>query len=359
LGEETPFRVLALDGGGIRGVLPALLLQEMERRTSKPIPELFDLVVGTSTGGILALALTAPRTGDRFTPADLVKLYETQGGRIFAPWPQTNDAVKLAEDVIERVLHIPAPDPHTPGLPLSWTRAILHPKFGGDGIEAALREVLGTATLADIKSPYVAVTCYELETRALRLLRSWEAATTPSADFPVWQAARATSAAPVFFPPATITTADGQATVHCVDGGVCVNDPAVLALAEARRLLREIGSPNRDVLVISVGTGALPSSSLPYAPVANAGLLEWIKHGLMDVLMGSGAFAANFELGELLADDRHFRLQPSTSGPTWNANPAMDDWSAANMAQLEAAANGFIAAQGALFEQVCALIAPA
>jgi hypothetical protein len=147
--------------------------------------------------------------------------------------------------------------------------------------------------------------------------------------------------------------------VHCVDGGVCVNDPAVLALAEARKLLRALGSPNRDVLVVSIGTGAPPPSSLPFAPVANAGLLEWIKHGLMDVLMGSGAFAANFELGELLADDRHFRLQPSTSGPTWSANPAMDDWSAGNMAQLEAAANGFIAAQGPLFEQVTALLVPA
>ena len=92
MSEETPFRVLALDGGGIRGVLPALLLQELERRTGRTVPELFDLVVGTSTGGILALALTAPRTGDRFTPADLVKLYETQGGRIFAPWPQRDEA---------------------------------------------------------------------------------------------------------------------------------------------------------------------------------------------------------------------------------------------------------------------------
>jgi patatin-like phospholipase/acyl hydrolase len=356
--EERPFRVLALDGGGIRGVLPALLLGELERRASKTVPELFDLIVGTSTGGILALALTAPRAGDRFTPADLVKLYETQGGRIFAPWPQKNDAVKLAEDVIDRVLHIPAPDPHTPGLPLPWTHAILHPKFGGDGIEAALREVLGTAALADIKSPYVAVTSYELEARALRLLRSWEAATTPASNFPVWQAARATSAAPVFFPPATITTVDGQTTIHCVDGGVCVNDPAVLALAEARKLLREIGSPDRDILVVSIGTGAPPSSPLPYAPVANAGLLEWIKHGLMDVLMGSGAFAANFELGELLADDRHFRLQASTIGPTWSASPAMDDWSAPNMAQLEAAANGFIAAQGALFQQIAGLLVP-
>lgn len=359
MSEETPFRVLALDGGGIRGVLPALLLQELERRSGHTIPELFDLVVGTSTGGILALALSAPRQGARFTPADLVKLYETQGGRIFAPWPQTNDAVKLAEDVIDRVLHIPAPDPHTPGLPLPWTRAILHPKFGGDGIEAALREVLGAAALADVKSPHVAVTAYELETRSLRLLRSWEAATTPSSNFPVWQAARATSAAPVFFPPATITSVDGQTTVHCVDGGVCVNDPAVLALSEARRLLRALGAANRDILVVSVGTGAPPPSSLPFAPVQAAGLLEWIKHGLMDVLMGSGAFAANFELGELLADDRHFRLQPSTSGPTWNANPAMDDWSAGNMAQLEAAANGFIAAESALFEQVTALLVPA
>ena len=353
MGDQTPFRVLALDGGGIRGVLPAVLLGELEARTGRATADLFDLIVGTSTGGILALALSAPRAGARFTPADLVKLYETQGSRIFAPWPRSEGS-RVVEDLLERALHIDSGG--EPGRPLPWTRAILHPKFTAAGIEGALQEVLGAAALGSVTGTRVAVTAYDLDARELRLFRSWEAAATPSANFPIWQAARATSAAPVFFPPAVLTSLDGSTTLHCVDGGVCVNDPAVLAVAEARRLLREIGQGERSVLVVSVGTGAPPSSSLPFAAVQNAGLLEWARHGLLDVIMGSGAFAANFELGELLGDDQHFRLQPATSGPGYAADPAMDDVSASNVAQLEAAARAFIAAQGPLFDQLARIL---
>lgn len=352
--SDAPFRVLALDGGGIRGVLPAVLLGELEARTGRATADLFDLIVGTSTGGILALALSAPRGGARFTPADLVKLYETQGMRIFAPWPRSEGS-RVVEDVLERALHLDSGGGE-PGRPLPPTRAILHPKFTAEGIEGALQEVLGTAALGSITATRVAVTAYDLDARALRLFRSWEAAATPSANFPIWHAARATSAAPVFFPPAVVTTVDGSTTLHCVDGGVCVNDPAVLAVAEAHRLLRELGQDGRSVLVVSLGTGAPPSSSLPFAAVQNAGLLEWVRHGLLDVIMGSGAFAANFELGELLGGDQHFRLQPATSGPGYAADPAMDDVSASNLAQLVAAAHAFIAAQGTIFDQLARIL---
>ena len=56
-------RVLAIDGGGIRGVIPAVLLAELERRAKRPVAELFDLIAGTSTGGILAAALTVAGRG--------------------------------------------------------------------------------------------------------------------------------------------------------------------------------------------------------------------------------------------------------------------------------------------------------
>ena len=58
-----PFRVLAIDGGGIRGIIPAAVLAELERRLARAIADVFDLVVGTSTGGILALGLTVPDDG--------------------------------------------------------------------------------------------------------------------------------------------------------------------------------------------------------------------------------------------------------------------------------------------------------
>ena len=72
-------RVLAIDGGGIRGLIPALVLTELERRAGRRTFELFDLIAGTSTGGILACALCAPEP----LPPTIVKLYEEEGPEIF------------------------------------------------------------------------------------------------------------------------------------------------------------------------------------------------------------------------------------------------------------------------------------
>ena len=73
-------RVLAIDGGGIRGLIPALVLAELERRAGRQVFELFDLIAGTSTGGILACALCAP---EALPAAELVALYEEEGPEIF------------------------------------------------------------------------------------------------------------------------------------------------------------------------------------------------------------------------------------------------------------------------------------
>src|SRR6476646_6047412 len=78
-------KVLAIDGGGIRGVIPAMLLTEIEKRTGRAIAELFDVIAGTSTGGILALGLTKHNSSGKpaYSAADLVHLYEAEGQKIF------------------------------------------------------------------------------------------------------------------------------------------------------------------------------------------------------------------------------------------------------------------------------------
>ena len=78
-------RILAIDGGGIRGMIPAIVLAEIERRTGRRAADLFDLIAGTSTGGILACGLTRPGTDGTptFTAADLIGLYESEGPEIF------------------------------------------------------------------------------------------------------------------------------------------------------------------------------------------------------------------------------------------------------------------------------------
>ena len=84
------FRVPSIDGGGIRGIIPATILAEIEDRTGRAIAEMFDLIAGTSTGGILALALTMPGDGGkpRYRAEDLISLYEKEGRRIFSRPPK-------------------------------------------------------------------------------------------------------------------------------------------------------------------------------------------------------------------------------------------------------------------------------
>src|SRR5450755_4583434 len=113
--------ILSIDGGGIRGVIPALILQQFEQRLGAPIASVFDLVAGTSTGGILALGLTtnAPGRTTPYAASDLVSFYHDQGGSIFRN---------------------------------HWWRPVTdlgRPEFSADGLTAALQKTFGDAQLKD------------------------------------------------------------------------------------------------------------------------------------------------------------------------------------------------------------------
>ena len=166
---DKPYRILSLDGGGIRGLVPALILASLEAETGKRITDLFDLVVGTSTGGILALALTGdnPPTAEK-----LVGLYEKEGGKIFD------------RSFCRRL----------PG------HALLDEKYSGKGLIEVLKEYLGKNSLLSDATTDVLVTSYALERRMPFLFKSTKAkdpATKKTHDFKLWEVGRATLSANV------------------------------------------------------------------------------------------------------------------------------------------------------------------
>ena len=133
----TPYRILSLDGGGIRGVIPATVLAAMERELGQPIASSFDMIAGTSTGGILALALTIPGADGRprYSPADIVKMYVDEGPSIFhaSPWEK-----------------------------LARLGNLNGPKYGCSGIEGVLKQYFGDARLKDALTD-VLITAYEID----------------------------------------------------------------------------------------------------------------------------------------------------------------------------------------------------
>src|SRR3954454_10510394 len=171
--------VLSVDGGGIRGVIPAMVLADLEERTGKATAELFDLIAGTSTGGIIALALTVP--GDdgkpRWTANDLVDLYLTEGPRIFH---------------------------HTIGRMIESGLGLLDEKYSARPLEEALSTYLGDAMVSEALTD-VLVTSYDLEHRKPFFSKTDRAKQTPQHDWSMRAAARATAAAPTYFEPEKLT----------------------------------------------------------------------------------------------------------------------------------------------------------
>ena len=145
-------RILSIDGGGIRGIIPAMLLAEIERRTERPIAHLFDLVAGTSTGGIIALGLTIPKYpgAPLYSAQRFVELYENEGARIF------HRSLLRAMFAIDN---------------LTWK------KYSSTGIEQVLRNILATRGCGTPPRD-VLITSYEIERSFPFFFRAESARTT-------------------------------------------------------------------------------------------------------------------------------------------------------------------------------------
>lgn len=316
--------ILALDGGGIRGVIPARVLASLEERAGLPACRLFDLVAGTSTGGIIALALTTPgadRTSPRYSAEDLVDLYQTRGPEIFrrSAWHSLTSLGGLAG-----------------------------PKYPADAVEGVLREYFGAARLSDALTS-VLVTSYDTAAAAPYFFKSYRqpsgAGPGPPDDHLAWQAARATSAAPTYFPPFLLPGAEpGTPSRSLVDGGVFANNPGMCALADAYKLF---GAAGCRYLVVSLGTGK-DELALRYEQVKDRGLLRWAVP-ILKVVFDGVSDTVDYQLAEMA--DRYWRFQEE------GLVQEMDDASPEAVGRLLAAADALVAAHGAELGELARILA--
>lgn len=317
-------RVLSIDGGGIRGIIPAAIMAEVERRTRKPIAELFDLIAGTSTGGILALGAAKPAGAKpQYRAEEMVALYETEGARIFyrSPW-----------QIVRTV------------------GGMLDERYPTEGVETVLEEYFGGAMLSESLTD-VMVTSYEIERRAPFFFKSWKAKASARDEFAMWQVARATSAAPSYFEPAQIRRR--AATYTLVDGGVVANNPAMCAYVEARKLYPDAAR----FVVVSLGTGNL-TRPLPYSQAKEWGLAEWLGP-LFNVVFDGVADSVDYQMRLLLSPaakdgpGSYYRLQAVLA----EGREEFDDVSRANIRALKMIAHDLIAANSGAIDELCGQLA--
>jgi hypothetical protein len=286
-------RILTIDGGGLRGIIPAMMLAEIEERTGKPASALFDLIAGTSTGGLIALALAKPAP---MTATEIVQFYQRDGPTIFRR--------RLLKSVQQLV------------------RSAYSPK----GLEAALLATFDDDRLSETNPPVV-VMSYELQSRIPWFFKTLRAQKEPSYDFLLRDIARATSAAPTYFPPERLPIQGGQpfSVGQFIDGGVYANNPGVCGFVEASKLKKGLGGLPRTVVSLGTSLSAQPGPTR----AMGWGILHWLnprqQEPLLNAMLDGMSKTVKHQLKHLCdpvtTPHRCFRFDPEPRG----VSVAVDD----------------------------------
>jgi patatin-like phospholipase/acyl hydrolase len=282
----TKFRILSIDGGGLRGIIPVLVLQEIERRSGgRRIHELFDLFAGTSTGGLIACALAA--SVDDKTPLltldQILAIYTEKGKDIF---PQRNWLGNAVNKMV----------------------SLKRPEYDPAGLDKVLRDLLGKRRITDCIRP-IFIPSYDLFNNEDVFFKSRHALTDPMANSELYDVCRATSAAPTYFP-AYDCLYEGKRRTF-IDGGMFMNNPALGAVVEVSKYHADpiYNRPELafdDICVLSVGTGHY-TPDIARKKVESWGILDWAKP-VTDIMMQGMNQAVTYETEELLEDGNFMRL---------------------------------------------------
>lgn len=318
--------ILSIDGGGIRGILPGTILVHIEnllqKKTQNPearLADYFDLISGTSTGGILTCAYLIPDNNGRpkLSAQAAVDLYLNSGESIFAlPMRQK----------------------------LKSLFGIAQEKYSSDNLIKALKDNFGKAMLNELLNPCL-ITSYDIKSRSGFFMGTQRAQKNPEThNFPAWHAALATASAPTFFEPALLKDSKGT-KYPLVDGGVFANNPTMCAYSEARTMDFE-GKTNKptakDMFIISLGTG---TNEKPYAygKVKKWGVAQWIRP-IVNIMMSGVSDTTDYHLKQIFdtlegeQKNNYYRIEPELE----KAKPDMDEASKENMGNLQSAGNDYV-----------------
>jgi len=322
-------RILSLDGGGIRGIITCVILKYIEEQLQKldnptaKIGDYFDLIAGTSTGGILASILLFPDNDNKakYSVETALDLYAKRGETIFN--------VSFWQHIINPF-------------------GLFSEKISQRALEKQLEEVFGNLEIKKFIKPSL-ITSYDIFHRRAKFFTSHEA-DSDLENFLVKDVCRATSAAPTYFEPAKIKSLYGQ-EFTLIDGGVYANNPALCAYAEARKIefSKILNNPLKpdfpsisDMIIVSVGTGEV-LKPYTFRQFENAGKVKWIQP-LIDILLSANVETTDYHVRKMYETlgarnaKNYYRLMPSLK----NASSEMDDVSEKNIYELIQAGLAYI-----------------
>lgn len=313
---QKKYRILSIDGGGIRGIIPASIvvyienrLQRLSKNPEARIGDYFDFIAGTSTGAILAASYLCPAaiegTTYRYTATDALRFYLEKGNYIFS--------TDIWNKVTSMGGFLKARYPHQP-------------------LEKVLNVAFRQTKVSELVKPCL-ITSYDVERKTPVFFQSHVAKENNTLDFYVKDVCRAAASAPLYFEPARIHSVT-ETSYTLIDGSVYANNPTLCALTEAAVLFGNKGVPLTvdQFEVVSLGTGR-NQKVYTYEQVKDWGGLGWLNP-LLDVMINGASDAIERELTvqfqALQAIDSYHRIQPELVA----ANQEMDDASPENITRL-------------------------
>lgn len=318
---KLPFHILALDGGGVRGLVTAVVLERLEKKLQKHQPhkliaDYFDVIAGTSTGSLIACALSKG-----LSASEIKDFYIHNSQIIFPP----------SKILVHSILN--------------WIRlGSSHPIYRDRGLKMVLKYIFGNLKFGELKKPTI-VTSYDTYNRQAVVFKNTKLA---HEDIAIWEICRASSAAPIGFPGYEMKhkpflddlrlkgyAIPENSGIPLIDGGVFANNPALCAIAERLRWNNKLPDnpkwnasipenvSQKDIIVASFGTGQ-QVKKIGAQQVKQWGALEWLSPRndlpLLDVLF-DGAGDAVCYIAEQIFGNYYFRFQPhfDKNIPTFSA----------------------------------------
>ncbi len=326
-------KILSIDGGGIRGILPAAVMAHLERRAQLAsgnneirIADMFHLLAGTSAGGILTCLYLTPKNSPqdnrpKYSASEILNFYTELGPLLFKR-------------------------------PFSYLLrsgfGLFRSRYREDALYTFAKEIIGESYVSEVMKDCL-ITAYDLSSRkALLFSRYSTERYKEMADYKLCDIACATSAAPSYFIPARIFAKDSSSR-HLVDGGVYANNPAMCSFVEAIKLWPDV--PVKDFYMLSVGTGKVVKP-YHYSKTKRFGYTDWLAP-IIDIFTSSVAETVDYQMKQIFGvnnvPDNYLRIEP----PILTADVKIDNASISNIRKLESAAQNFIDHNSPLFDKLC------
>ncbi|KAH8965872.1 hypothetical protein BDL97_04G139100 [Sphagnum fallax] len=330
--EADKLRILSIDGGGVRGVIPATILkyleeelQRIDKSKDRRLAEYFDLIVGTSTGGLITAMITTPRL-KKDDPRELplsaeqvLKFYQKNTAKIFPP-------ARLPGEEF-----------------LKTCKELFRPRYNPENLDELLETYFGNRTLSEALTNVI-IPSFDIERQQPVFFSSWEPRLKAAL---VKDVCRATTAAPTFLPPVYFTVPrtedkkkkdrtkkDPQTQAvgeilhfNMIDGGIAVNNPTYVGITQAMRHFSR-GNPVKEMayqnfsnfLVLSLGTGQHRTRYLA-KDAAKWGVINWLRHNrdvpLFSCLENASADMVDYNLSMMFnahkSDHNYLRIQTNIS----------------------------------------------